>query len=290
MSTTFKIADLTLHRIVEQQGPLAPITAVFPGVTPEILAENRGWLQPWALSADDQMIAAIQSYVVRTPHHTILIDSCVGNDKSRPGRPAWDKKQDGTYMAALGAAGVTVEDIDIVMCTHLHVDHVGWNTKLLDGRWVPTFPNARYVFGQTEYAHWEGLNAKEASPIFNESVLPIVEAGRADLVATDFAIGDHVRLLPTPGHTPGHFAVLLGKTGNEAVVTGDLIHSPIQTRYPDLSPGFDTDPVQAAATRRAFLERFCDTETLCCTIHFPSPSAGLIKRWGDGFKCEMISG
>ena len=283
-----QIKDFTLQRIVEEETALAPITDLFPDLTADMLAENRAWLQPTALDENDIMKVAIQSYLIRTPHHTILIDSCVGNDKDRPGRPAWNRKTDTTFLTNLAAAGVSVDDIDYVLCTHLHVDHVGWNTKLLDGRWVPTFPRARYVFGATEYAHWEGLHAKEASPIFADSVLPIVEAQRADLVASDFSLGDHVRLLPTPGHTPGHVAVALGRGQDDAVITGDLIHSPLQMRYPELSPRFDTDPLMAGKTRRAFLESYCDTPTLCCTIHFPAPSMGLVKRWGDGFKCEMI--
>jgi glyoxylase-like metal-dependent hydrolase (beta-lactamase superfamily II) len=288
MSTTFQIADMTIHRIVEQEGPLFPAQTMLATLTDEVLAENRSWLQPWAMDAEGKFILAIQSYVVRTPHHTILIDSCVGNDKDRPGRPAWDRKTDTTYMTALAAAGVSVEDIDYVMCTHLHVDHVGWNTRLLDGRWVPTFPNARYVFDQGEYAYWEGQHATAPSTVFADSVLPIVEAKRADLVGDGFGLGDHVRLLPTPGHTPGHVAIQLGRGRDEAVVSGDLMHVPLQVRYPELSPGFDVDPVLSAKTRRAFLERYCDTETLCCTIHFPSPSVGRIRRWGDGFKCEMV--
>ncbi len=284
-----QMTDFSMQRIVEQEIALAPIATLFPDLTAEQLTENRSWLQPWALDANDTIKITVQSYLIRTPHHTILIDSCIGNDKDRPGRPAWNRKTDTTFLTNLAAAGVAPEEIDYVMCTHLHVDHVGWNTRLQDGRWVPTFPKARYIFGATEYAHWEGQHAREASPIFADSVLPIVEAQRADLVASDFSLGDHVRLLPTPGHTPGHVAIALGRGSDEAVVTGDLIHSPIQMRYPELSPRFDTDPAQAATTRRSFLESYCDTPTLCCTIHFPAPSMGHIKRWGDGFKCEMIT-
>ncbi|MDU6750227.1 MAG: MBL fold metallo-hydrolase, partial [Bradyrhizobium sp.] len=227
------------------------------------------------------------SYVVKTPHHTILIDSCIGNDKPRA-RPVWNMKTDDTYMRALDAAGMSVDDIDIVMCTHLHTDHVGWNTRRDNDRWVPTFPNARYLFAQREYDYWVAQNAKAEVPPFADSVLPVVEAKRADIVMDDFAIGDHVRLVPTPGHTPGHVAIALGKGKDDAVFAGDLIHSPLQLAYPELSPKFDVDPAQAAVTRRTFLERYGDTATVCCTAHFPSPSAGRIKRKGNGFSCEAI--
>ena len=190
-------------------------------------------------------------------------------------------------MDGLAAAGVAVEQIDYVLCTHMHVDHVGWNTKLQDGRWVPTFPNARYVFGKREYDYWKTKDAEADVPIFRDSVLPVVEHGRADMVADDAMIGDHLRLFATPGHTPGHVSALLGKQG-EAVVSGDLVHSPLQARYPELSVVFDVDPEAAATTRRSFFERFAETPTVCCMTHFPSPSLFRMKRWGDGFKCDGV--
>jgi glyoxylase-like metal-dependent hydrolase (beta-lactamase superfamily II) len=234
------------------------------------------------------LILCFQSYIVRTPHHTILIDSCIGNDKPRPLRPKWNMKTDDTYLRALKAAGFSVADIDFVMCTHLHVDHVGWNTRLEGGRWVPTFFNARYLFGKTEFDYWTEQHAKTAVPAFGDSVLPVVEAKRAEIVRDDFAIGDHLRILPTPGHTPGHSAFVLGREKDDAVFAGDLIHSPLQALHPELSPRFDVDQAQAAVTRRNFLERYCDTDTLCCTAHFPSPSTGKIRRKGNGFSCEAV--
>ena len=198
-------------------------------------------------------------------------------------------KTDDTYMRGLKAAGISVEDIDFVMCTHLHVDHVGWNTRLEGGRWVPTFPNARYIFGKTEYDYWAAQHAKAEVPPFGDSVLPVVEAKRADIVGNDFAIGDHVRILPTPGHTPGHVAFTFGKARDDAVFVGDIMHTPLQLQHPELSPKFDVDPVQAAVTRKSFLERYCDTDTLCCTAHFPSPSTGKIRRKGNGFAARRCS-
>jgi len=291
MSLTLTAGDLTIHRIIEQETTFLPAHDLFPGLTADVLAENRAWMkQAKAIDDNDTLILCFQSYIVKTPHHTILVDSCIGNDKPRPARPKWNMKTDDTYMRGLKAAGISVDDIDYVMCTHLHVDHVGWNTRLENGKWLPTFPKARYVFAKGEYDYWAEQHAKAEVPPFGDSVLPIVEANKADIVGHDFSIGDHVRLLPTPGHTPGHVAFTFGRGKDDAVFSGDLMHSPLQTRYPDLAPKFDVDPAQASATRRSFLERYCDTETLCCTAHFPSPSAGKIRRKGDGFSCEMVSG
>jgi glyoxylase-like metal-dependent hydrolase (beta-lactamase superfamily II) len=160
---------------------------------------------------------------------------------------------------------------------------------LVNGRWVPTFPNAKYLFSKKEYEYWDGVHRETPLDPMTDSVLPIIDAKKAELVTSDHALNDHIRLTPTPGHTPDHFAVCAGRGGDQAVFTGDLIHSPIQARYPDLVMRVDYDQKQASATRRAFLERYCDTSTLCCTMHFPSPSVGHIKRWGDGFRCEPVS-
>jgi glyoxylase-like metal-dependent hydrolase (beta-lactamase superfamily II) len=289
MSLTLAIGDLTIHRIVEQETTFLSALEMLPGLTPDLLAENRSWMRDaGAIDAQDVLILCFQSYIVKTPHHTILVDSCIGNDKPRPLRPKWNMKSDDTYMRALAAAGFSAGDIDFVMCTHLHVDHVGWNTRLENGRWLPTFPNARYVFAKSEFDYWTEQHAKTAVAAFGDSVLPIVEANKAEIVRNDFQIGDHVRILPTPGHTPGHVAFSFGRGRDDAVFSGDLIHSPLQTHYPELSVKFDVDQVQAAVTRRNFLERFCDTETLCCTAHFPSPSSGKIRRRGNGFSCEVV--
>jgi glyoxylase-like metal-dependent hydrolase (beta-lactamase superfamily II) len=290
MNLRFASGDLAIHRIIEQETTFMPALDMLPGLTPDQLAENRPWMKKTgAIDADDVLILCFQSYIVRTPHHTILIDSCIGNDKPRPNRPQWNMKTDDTYMRALAAAGFSVRDIDFVMCTHLHVDHVGWNTRLENGRWVPTFPKARHVFAKTEFDYWTEQHAKTEVAPFGDSVLPIVEAKRAEIVGNDYQIGDHVRILPTPGHTPGHVAFTFGKAKDTAVMSGDLIHSPLQARYPELSMKFDVDQAAAAVTRRNFLERYCDTDTLCCTAHFPSPSSGKIRRWGSGFACEAVS-
>jgi glyoxylase-like metal-dependent hydrolase (beta-lactamase superfamily II) len=290
MALKLNLGDLVIHRIIEQETTFLPALDMLPALTPDILAENRQWMRDArALDAEDVLILCFQSYIVKTPHHTILIDSCIGNDKPRPTRPNWNMKTDDTYMRALASTGFLVDDIDFVMCTHLHPDHVGWNTRLEGGRWVPTFPNARYIFGKSEFDHWTAQNAMAAVPAFVDSVLPVVDAGRADIVRGDYEIGDHLRILPTPGHTPGHVAFTFGRGKDDAVFSGDLIHSPLQTRHPELSIKFDADQAQAAVTRRNFLERYCDTDTVCCTAHFPSPSAGKIRRLRNAFSCEAVA-
>ncbi len=290
MGTGFRLGDLTIHRVIEEESPLFDPLTFFPNLAPELLEENRSWLEPEAIDpATGKLRLCIQSYVIETPHHRILVDSCVGNHKQRS-QPFWNNKTDDTWERNLAATGLGLGDIDYVLCTHLHVDHVGWNTRLQDGRWVPTFPKARYLFAATEVAHWEEARKTTPNPIFEDSVLPILEAGRADLVAGDSGIGDHLRLTPTPGHTPGHVAVEIGKEETIAVLTGDLIHSPLQARYPEISMRADTDQAQSAATRRRFLECHCDTGRLICTAHFPSPSTGHVTRWGDGFRFMATAG
>jgi glyoxylase-like metal-dependent hydrolase (beta-lactamase superfamily II) len=286
----FQFGDMTIHRIIEMEQPYVDPKVFFPSIAPGLIDENRSWLEAGGALVDGKLVLCFQSYVVRTPHHTVLIDSCIGNDKDMPGRPLWNKKTDDTYMRELAAIGLTVNDIDVVMCTHLHLDHVGWNTRLENGRWVPTFPRARYLFSKIEYDHWAAEHAKTPSLPMAESVIPIVEAKRAEFIRSDFGLDDHVTLLPTPGHTPDHFAVCLGRGREDAVVTGDLIHSPIQLRELELASWPDFDPKQAGATRRSFFERYCDTKTLVCTAHFPSPSVGHVTRWDKGFRLNPVKG
>ncbi len=289
MSMTFKAGDATIHRIIEMECGFTPALEFLPNLTKQQLDENRSWLAPSALDKDDNLVLCFQSYVVQIGGKNILVDSCIGNDKERSARPLWNKKKDDAFMKGLAAAKLTPNDIDFVMCTHLHVDHIGWNTKLENGRWVPTFPKARYLFSKTELDYWVEENKKTPLVQIQDSVIPIVEAKACDLVTSDYSLNDLVTLIPTPGHTIDHYAVTIGKGGKDAVFTGDLIHTPLQARYPELTMRVDYDPAQGAASRRTFLETYCDTSTLCCFAHFPSPSKGYVKRWGDGFKCDYVS-
>jgi glyoxylase-like metal-dependent hydrolase (beta-lactamase superfamily II) len=287
-SMTFKAADATIHRIIEMECGFTPALKFLPDLTKEVLDENRSWLHPAALDAQDNLVMCFQSYVVQTGKHNVLVDSCVGNDKERA-RPLWHKKKDDAFMKGLAAAGLTVNDIDFVLCTHLHVDHVGWNTRLENGRWVPTFPNARYIFSKIELDFWLEEAKKTDLPPIVDSVIPIVEAKKCDVVTSDHSLNDLITLIPTPGHTIDHYAVTLGKGGKDAVFTGDLIHTPLQALHPELTMFVDYNPAQGAASRKKFLETYCDTNTLCCFAHFPSPSKGYVKRWGNGFRCDYVS-
>jgi glyoxylase-like metal-dependent hydrolase (beta-lactamase superfamily II) len=287
MSLSFAVGDLTVHRVIESEGPLFDPLTFFPTATPELLAENASWMRPKFIDpSSGQLMLCIQSYVVRTQHHNILVDSCVGNHKERSSYPFWHQTTSDRYEKNLAATGLTVDDIDFVMCTHLHVDHVGWNTRLQNGKWVPTFPKAKYVFADRELEFW---TAKERSdpgkqPWIVDSVLPIIEAGRQEVVTSRHELSDVVKLIPTPGHTIDHYSVQIGKPGADAVLAGDMVHSPLQVRYPELGMRADYDRAQGGESRRSLFSALCDAPTLLCPAHFPSPSIGRLTRWGDGFR------
>jgi glyoxylase-like metal-dependent hydrolase (beta-lactamase superfamily II) len=287
MTLKFAVGDLTIHRIIEQETSFLPALDMLPGLTPERLAENRAWMrQASALDGDDVLILCFQSYIVNTPHHTILVDSCIGNDKPRPLRPKWNMKTDDTYMRALAASGFAVGDIDFVMCTHLHVDHVGWNTMLVDGKWVPTFPNAHYLIGKTEYDHWRETQEGETIEIMNDSVEPIFASGLAQTVDMDHRVSPELRLMPTPGHTPGHVSVMIESKGETAIITGDMIHHPCQFGRPDWLSMFDADQTAANARRHMMFAQWADKPILVIGTHFAAPTAGRIKSDGAAWRFE----
>jgi glyoxylase-like metal-dependent hydrolase (beta-lactamase superfamily II) len=292
MKMPITLNDVEIHPIVEQQGAFFKALEFFPKLGRELLDENRSWLQPEFIDPDDGVVLCIQSFVIKTPHHNILIDSCVGNHKVRPTRPFWNMLNSDRFEKGLAAAGLTVNDIDYVMCTHLHGDHVGWNTRLENGRWVPTFPKARYIMADRELAHWTAREKENPAtcPWITDSVLPIVAAKREQIVKSDFAFSETVQLMPTPGHTIDHFAVLVGRTGADMLITGDMIHSPLQGKYPELGMLADYDSTQAGITRRKVFDRFCEEPTILCATHFPAPSTGHVRHWGDGYKFIAANG
>jgi glyoxylase-like metal-dependent hydrolase (beta-lactamase superfamily II) len=230
---------------------------------------------------------SIHSLVVETPTRRIVVDTGLGNDKKDRTVPTWNDRR-GPFLDDLAAAGFPPDTIDTVLCTHLHVDHVGWNTRLEGGRWVPTFPKARYVFGQTEYGYWrDHSTAPDKAAIFADSVEPILKAGRADLVASDAHICDEITLIPTPGHSPGHVSLHIRSDGEEGLLTGDVAHHPCQMAHLDWSSTADSDPQQSAKTRQELFSRFADRPVLVIGGHF---DAGHIKRDGDAFKFIAAGG
>ncbi len=282
--TQYALGQIVIRRIVESICAEFDALSFFPRTTPDDWARHRTWMEPWALDpASGKLILTIQAFLVRTRNHTILIDTCVGDHKPRPLRPFWHMQKLNTFLPRLAAAGVAPEDVDYVMCTHLHPDHVGWNTQLRDGRWVPTFPNAKYIFAELEWTSFEALHRRELQPHFVDSILPVMEAGQAQLVSSDFALDDEVWLEPTPGHTRGHVCIHLASQGAQAVITGDCVHSPVQCMEPGWIMRADLDPALASATRRRFLERYCDSGVMVCATHFPEPSLGRIMQRKEAF-------
>ena len=285
MPAPIVLGDIEIHRIVEQQGPFFEAAQFFPALTAELMEPHRSWLTPRHIDLDGKVVLCIQSYLVKTRDATILVDTCVGNHKERPQRPFWHQMKSDRYERNLAAAGFALNDIDYVMCTHLHGDHVGWNTRLENGRWVPTFPRAKYLFADRELEHWTAKHEADPAnlPWITDSVLPIVAAGRVEIVKSNHQMGDLVRLIPTPGHSIDHFSVEVGRAGADAMITGDAIHSPIQTHYPDVGMFSDWNAKLGAESRRQLLSRCCETSTLFCPAHFASPSVGRIVRAGEAF-------
>ena len=257
---------------VEQQTP----EFVLKDFDNNIVEENSDWLFPNFMDKKtNNFLFSFHSFLLKTDKVNILIDTCVGNNKSRP-LPNWNMRQ-GNYIRNLKTKNINPNDIDYVMCTHLHADHVGWNTKLIDGKWVPTFPNAKYVFSKIDYEFFN--NVKENQPGFqsmNDSVKPIVEAGQASLVNNDIDITNEISLIPSPGHTPGHYCVDIKSNNSHAILTGDLIHHPIQIAKPEWKTNFCNNPQHAANTRKNFVESFTDTKTMILAAHFAEPTAGKI--------------
>jgi glyoxylase-like metal-dependent hydrolase (beta-lactamase superfamily II) len=244
-------------------------------------ARKLPWLIPHFANEEGRLKMSIHSLIVETPSQRIVVDTGLGNDKEGRKVPAWNNRKE-PFLETMTRAGFAPDSIDTVLCTHLHVDHVGWNTRLEGGKWVPTFVNARYVFGKTEYEHWrDHSDETDKSAVFNDSVKPIVDAGKAELVASDHRLSDEIGLIPTPGHSPGHMSIHIKSNGEDALLTGDVAHHPCQMAHLDWSSTADSDAVQSAATRRQLFSRFADTPTLVIGGHF---DAGRIRRAGDAYK------
>jgi glyoxylase-like metal-dependent hydrolase (beta-lactamase superfamily II) len=273
----WNIGDVKITRIVEMTDPI-DWSAVFAEGSSEYF-KRYDWLTPHFTTPDGQILLVVQAFVVTSGTRRIIVDTCVGNDKSRRIKTC-DKLQT-SFLGDLTAAGYPPETIDTVLCTHLHFDHVGWNTRLVDGRWVPTFPNARYLFGRREWEHAQNLlRDKPVEQVAHlvDSVQPVLEAGLADFVEPDHRVTDEVWLEPTPGHTPGHVSVHIASGDRHAVITGDVFYNPIQFAEPDLRTKSCADPDMSGRTRRAFLTRYENKQALVIGSHFCDPTAGWIVR------------
>jgi glyoxylase-like metal-dependent hydrolase (beta-lactamase superfamily II) len=287
MATTYpvqrwQVGAVKITRVVEAEGP-TPGSFLYEESTPGKLLQH-AWLQPHFLTADGLLISSIHAFLVESQDKVIVVDTCVGNDKPR-GVKNWNMRK-GRFLDDLAEAGFARERVTTVLCTHLHVDHVGWNTMRVDGRWTPTFPKARYLIGRTEYEYWRAHAEGGDRTVQEDSVQPVLDAGLADLVAPDHRITSEVFLAPTPGHTPGHVSVRIVSQGGEAVITGDLMHHPVQCAEPGWANRFDVDPEAARVTRRAFLEQYQGGKVLVLGTHFATPTAGYVRRAGAAYRFE----
>jgi len=287
---TLQSGPISIQRIVElERLPFEP-GRLYPEADAELLQRNRNWLDDRFIdSSGDKLALNMQSFVIRTSRHNILVDPGNGNSKRRPNN-VWQHNLNTPYLHTLAAAGFKTTDIDIVLCTHLHSDHVGWNTMLANGQWVPTFPRATYLFCAEDFdilnrRHQADRSPAGASGAFADSVLPIIDARQAKLIEMDHVIeqdgDDGIWLESAPGHSPGHVVVHVKYGAMHVVLTGDVLHHPVQLTEPGLRVGFDEDPEEALATRRRLLQTYADTNTIILPAHFSGPVAGRIIGWGD---------
>jgi glyoxylase-like metal-dependent hydrolase (beta-lactamase superfamily II) len=278
--TGWKIGSVAVTPVIELSLPV-PGNFLIPQATPEALLPYADWLRPGYLTEQGLINLTIQAFLVESRGRKIVVDTCVGNGKTRQ---APFNQLDTPFLATLTDAGFPPEKVDTVICTHLHVDHVGWNTKQVDGRWVPTFRNARYLMPRADYDHFDQDPDAGVAAVFADSVRPVFEAGLVDLIDARHQITPEIGLLPTPGHTPGHCSVTISSSGGEeGVITGDLLHHPSQCMHPEWDCSFDHDGALAKRTRLGFLERFGSGAVRVIGTHFGAPAATRIvphaNRW-----------
>lgn len=273
---TWKIGDVEITRIVEVNAWEDDISMLWPDAGPED-AQKYPWLRPHWATEDGKMIISFQCFVMKTPTHQIMLDTCIGADRQREFEVFTNMQT--SFLDDLKAAGFNREAIDLVLCTHLHFDHVGWNTHLVNGEWIPTFPNARYLFGKSEYEHWKMLEDTGGYHDLNhmtDAVRPVVEAGLVDLIDIDHKPCPEISLMPTPGHTPGHVSIVIESQGEKAIITGDLMHCPIQLAEPQRIVRFDMDQAQGAQSRQDFVDDMANRNILVIGSHFSHPSGGFV--------------
>ena len=279
----WQIGAVRITRVQETLTAI-PLVGFFPAATPKALAPHLPWLQPHFVDADGNALLSIHGLVVESQGRTILVDTCIGENWPETSALRERTLADGPtspFLANLEAAGFARERIDVVLCTHLHFDHVGCNTMRVGDVDVPTFPNARYLFARTEWEHWRAEDDPGFAATLKNTVEPIFAAGLADLVSCDHAVTDEVRLEPTPGHTPGHVSVRIASGGHRALITGDMTHHPVQWAEPAWGIAADSDGAAATRTRQRILAEHTDGDLLVIGTHYAPPTAGrLVRRAG----------
>jgi glyoxylase-like metal-dependent hydrolase (beta-lactamase superfamily II) len=283
---SWKIGDVTITRIVEMEIPIPyhPEHAFLKEATPDALSEMT-WLYPHFVTPEGAMLLSVHALAVEAPGLKLVVDTCIGNDKAR-GMLRGQALQT-QFLEHMTQIGFGRDQVNAVVCTHLHVDHVGWNTMLEDGKWVPTFPKARYLIGGEEYAHWKSVDKDETQEIMADSVQPIFDAGLAQKVEMTHRVSPEIRLMPTTGHTPGHVSVVIESQGETAIITGDMVHHPAQIGRPDWASPFDSDQDASRATRKAMFKDWADKPILIIGTHFVAPTAGRIRRDGASYRFEV---
>ncbi len=275
----WQIGDVRITRIVELE-VAGGTKFILPDASPEA-CRGIEWLAPHFMTAEGKLIMSVHALVVDTGKRRIIVDTCIGNDKQRA-IPAWSNLQT-NFLNDLAASGYPRETIDTVLCTHLHVDHVGWNTMLVDGRWLPTFPNARYLVAEKEWRYWDANGEDESyGSVLADSVRPVIGAGLVDFVGETHRICDEIVLEPTPGHTPGHVSVHITSRGEEALITGDCIHHPCQMARTDWCSSADFDSAAGRRTREDLLAKYVGSDVLVIGTHFATPTAGHVIADGAG--------
>jgi glyoxylase-like metal-dependent hydrolase (beta-lactamase superfamily II) len=284
----WKVGAATITSVVEDETHHIPPAFFFPGVE-EADVQAHPDLVPDFADERGNVALRVQALVVEVAGRTVVVDPCVGNGKSRPTFPFWNE-MDWPFLDRFADAGFTPESVDTVVHTHLHVDHVGWDTRLVNGEWVPTFANARHLYTERELAFCRADTNPGVSGAYADSVVPVIEAGLADIVAEDADLGDGLVLEPSPGHTPGHVSLWIRSEGEAALISGDILHHPVQCRELDWAEVGDVDAEQARATRRALLGQASASGALFVGTHFPTRPAGRVVTAGQAFRFEPLPG
>jgi glyoxylase-like metal-dependent hydrolase (beta-lactamase superfamily II) len=277
-------------------------TIAFPEINLDLFHQHRDWISPFYDFNSETILISMHSYIIRTPKMTAVVDTCIGNNKYRIGNgPIYQANKDvlshwnlrnSSYLENLISAGVHPEEVDYVMCTHMHADHVGWNTKLENGKWVPTFPNAKYLFSPIEL---KAMQEQTDNPfdeyirlVFEDSVLPVIESGQSVMMDNDFDLGRGINILPSPGHSPGHYCIELQSKNSQGIITGDIFHNPIQVNYPHWTTMFCDNKEQANETRIKLVDDLIDSETIILAAHFAGTTAGKIISESNNKKFILL--